>query len=378
MTQEGTLRNLVISGHKVSGKWEFRSGLEKIGEEPWIVKTVMTNNTKGARGFIRYFRYFYESWKIFLHRSRYKRIVSWDQFFGLLIAFYVMFFHASRCPEIYVMGFIYIPKKGLKGKLYEWFVMKALSCTKVRRVFVYSNYEKQFYEKYFGVQDDNLFTSVKLGIEDEWDDYKDVVQKGDYYVAAGRSNRDYDFLYDSWDASYGDLKIICDTCDLKPKPGVHILRNCYDEKYRMEVAQCKAVIIPLLREKVSSGQLSALHAAMFGKPVLYTHNFTLEEYVLNDETGILIEKDETGLEDAIVQLDKPWNYQCMSKCTREKFEREFSLYELGKAIGQYVFAASEEVKQEVPVEVETVALPEESVQNDVPVVEEEENVQIAV
>ena len=343
-------KNLIITGHKISGKWSFCEGLESYGGEPWLVNTVITNRRSGLQGKIRYFRYFSAAWKIFRRRKDYKRVVAWDQFFGLILAFYVMFFRVKWCPDIYIMGFIYLKKKGLKGELYEWFIMKALSCGNVRRVFVYSDHESDYYKKYFGV-DDDLFTSIRLGVEDEYEAYKKIIKKGDYFVAAGNSNRDYDFLYNSWDdmcwdnmfGSTGKLRIICDKLTFKNRKYIRILNNCFGADYREELAQSCGVIIPLKNENVSSGQLVAIHAAMFGKPVLYTKNYSLDQYIDNGVTGFMIEKTKEGLIEGLTKINNDDVYNTVSHNARAKFEREFSLYDLGCSVGKYVFS---ELKEE--------------------------------
>lgn len=61
------------------------------------------------------------------------------------------------------------------------------------------------YSNLFGI-DKERFSVMKLGIEDMKKDYPCEKTDKQYFLSAGRSNRDYSFLCDAWDTmnkSYG-------------------------------------------------------------------------------------------------------------------------------------------------------------------------------
>lgn len=328
------MSNLIIIGNAINKNWPFKKGLEDGSGEKWEVRTCTTNKFNGVNKYTRYLKYFSVPFSVFLNRKKYEKIVTWDQFFGLVLACYMRFFKVKKTPDIYAMAFIYRPKHGLVRKIYEKFVRYAITSGKLKKVILFSDSEAEYYANFFNVSK-TLFISETLGVEDVAEKYNHTVDNNEtYYVSPGRSNRDYDSLYDAWPQDEDNLYIICDTRKENDKSNVIHKRDCHGEEYLKAISKAKAVIIPLLDEKVSSGQLVFEHAAMFGKPVIVSENNTLERYIENNKTGFIIPKTKEALIDAVSRLKDEETYKEMSKNARKKFEADFNVYNLGKRIGE--------------------------------------------
>ncbi len=156
------------------------------------------------------------------------------------------------------------------------------------------------------------------------------------YLAAGRSNRDYDFLRDAWSGHGESLCIISDRESARDTQTIHYEKNCHGDDYLRLLAQARAVIIPLRAGDFSSGQLVVLQAAMLGKPVIVTENDTIRDYIEDGITGFIIPKRKEALWDALQQLEDEKRYEQICRNAREKFVKDFSLYELGCRVGQQV------------------------------------------
>ena len=162
-----------------------------------------------------------------------------------------------------------------------------------------------------------------------------ICNPDNFYLAAGRSNRDYKFLVDAWSKRKECLKIICDTLSLKSIPdNIEILADCHDNDFFRELAKCKAVIVPLEDTHISSGQLVIIQAMMYGKPVVVTENDTVKDYVDVGRTGVVIKKTEKDLSAAIAALSNETYYKEMSAAERRQYENRFSVYAMGTAIGK--------------------------------------------
>lgn len=48
--------------------------------------------------------------KIAKDHKNYNKVLAWQQFYGLILAFYFRMFHVQDVPEIVVLTFIYRPK----------------------------------------------------------------------------------------------------------------------------------------------------------------------------------------------------------------------------------------------------------------------------
>lgn len=330
------LENMILVDYHVTDNWEFRRALEEETKENWIIDYLVTNTKhKGWQNLIRYFLYFCFPIKILLKIKRYKNIVAWQQFFGLILAAYLRFFHMpSERINIYVMEMIYKSKKGIVGKIYERFIRYAITSEYIKRIFVFSEKEKELYCNIFDVSE-NRMEVLQLGIEDSWEDYSQEIHDGGYYIAAGRSNRDYDFLINVWKSEY-KLKIICDDFKCETEKNIEVLKNCYNDKYMKELAGCHAVIIPLLDKYISSGQLVALQSMMLGKPVIVIHNDVIKDYIVDDFSGYIIEKDPKLFWSKIRKLENKMEYDRISRNARMEFEKGFSVLAMGKKVGSCI------------------------------------------
>ena len=108
-------KNVILVDNDVQNDWKFKEALEKSTNEMWEIYKVISNKNHGNKLqlFIRYIKYFMAPMIIFLKRKSYKRVLAWQQFYGLILAFYFRMFKVKKTPDITIMTFIYKPKKML-------------------------------------------------------------------------------------------------------------------------------------------------------------------------------------------------------------------------------------------------------------------------
>lgn len=328
-------KNVILVDFNASEDWEFRNVIEKTTGIKWIVYSAASNENHGGilQKLIRYGKYFLTPIKIVINRNDYNKVLAWQQFYGLILAFYFRLMHIKESPEIVVLTFIYKPKKSLIGKIYDKFMRYIVTSGYVKYFVVFSESEKKRYADYFDIPE-SRFVFETLGYEDKT---KDVprVESGEFYLAAGRSNRDYKFLTEAWSKRKEKLEIICDTLNLKnATDNIEILTNCHDDDFFRELAKCRAVIVPLEDTHISSGQLVIIQAMMYGKPVIVTENDTVTDYIDSGRTGLVIKKTEKDLSDAIAALADEKYYEEISAAERCRYESKFSVYAMGTAIGK--------------------------------------------
>ena len=327
-------KNAILVDFETPKKWEFLDAIEVATNEKWVVEKCISNRNFGnfLQKVIRYVKYFFEPFKVFLHRKDYSRILGWQQFYGLILAFYFRLFRVKNAPEITVMTFIYKPKSSLIGGRYEKFVRYCVTSNYIQNIIVHSEKERHFYANYFHIPVEK-FVFVKLGIEDRTKEIP-ISKPKNYYLAPGRSNRDYSFLLSAWNGNI-PLKIVCDSLDMQVKDkSIEILRNCHGDEYLKLLSECHAVVVPLEDVHASSGQLVILQAMMYGKPLIVTENEGVRDYMVDSEDGYIIEKEQVSLNEAIVQIEE--HYSDISLNGRKHFEEKFSLYQEGLAIGNII------------------------------------------
>ena len=327
--------NVILIDYDAPNDWEFHKAIEKATGNKWRVYKAVSNENHGGvlQKFIRYAKYFLVPMKIAKDHKNYNKVLAWQQFYGLILAFYFRMFRIKNAPEIVVLTFIYKPKKSFVGKVYDKFMRYIVTSGYIKYFVVFSESEKKRYADCFDAPEAR-FVFETLGYEDKTQEVP-ICNPDNVYLAAGRSNRDYKFLVDAWSKRKEHLKIICDTLSLKSVPdNIEILADCHDNDFFRELAKCKAVIVPLEDTHISSGQLVIIQAMMYGKPVVVTENDTVKDYVDTGRTGAVIKKTEKDLSAAIAALSNEAYYEEMSAAERRQYENKFSVYAMGTAIGK--------------------------------------------
>lgn len=269
----------------------FINALNRNGSGTWIVKRKVTNNLHGGivKNFLRFMWYFLFPLSIVLKRHNYNKIVGWQQFYGLNVAFFSRLLHLKKTNEIYVMTFIYKKKNGLAGSIYHKYMNYVVTSKYIDKFICFAKEEVEYYNSIFGVNE-NKFVYMPLGLEPVKG--IDVSDEG-YVFAAGRSNRNYDFLIDVLSGSRIETKIVCDTYhNGKTGGNIKIYNDCHGDSMLRLMAKSHIVAIPLDNVQISSGQLVVLQAMALGKPVICTASKGTNDYVVNNVTGFLIKNEK--------------------------------------------------------------------------------------
>lgn len=335
------MKKAILTDFLPKEEWTFQRELEKETKSKWEILCLQSNNNHGGtvQTAIRYLKYFYLPFRVFLKRE-YDCILAWQQFYGIILAFYLRLFCSKYNPQLTVMTFIFKPKESWLGRLYFWFVHYAVTSKYIDRIIVCSHAEVMYYTNLFGVEE-GKFVFIPLGIEDERNTVLAELEHQRQCVSAGRSNRDYDFLKTAWEKQNRELRIICDEIETLNTKNVVCLKNTFGDAYLKEIAKAHAVIVPLKSERISSGQLVLLHAMMLGKPVIVTHNSAVQDYICNGVNGIVIEKTDEALDEALKRLEDHDYYHQICNNARETFEHEFSLGSFGAQIGKMLKEAAQ-------------------------------------
>ena len=325
-------KNLILVDYDCPEEWKFKKGLFDSTDEQWEVKKLISNvNHSGKmQNIIRYLKYFVFPLYIFINRNRYKRVIGWQQFFGLILAFYCRLFRVKDAPDIYVMTFIYNKKCSRLGRIYERFVKYCISSEAIKKIIVFSDTEPAYYSTIFNV-DESLFVTIQLGIEDIIHKYD--ISDNKRFLSAGRSNRDYDFLLNNWTDKL-ELDIVSDILKKSESEKIKIYNSIHGESFYKMLAKCHAVIISLKDENISSGQLVILEAMMLKKPIICTKNKAVENYIDTGINGVIIDKDIMSLEKAIQYIEE--HYIELTENARSKYESKYTEYQMGLNIGKLI------------------------------------------
>lgn len=328
------LKNVILVDGIVDEQWDYKVAVEKITGEKWEILCNVPNQREGRRirVILRYIKYFLFSFSIFIKRKKFQKVIAWQQFYGLIVAFYCRLFKVKHFPDIYVMTFIYKPKKIL---LYNWFIHYIITSGYIKKLIVLSDSEKRYYAELFGI-DESIFHCTRIGVPDLSEKIEHKPDRKKYWLSVGRSNRDYSFLQRAWKKEWGNMIVISDSYREPEKDGITCLKDCFGDDYIQMLADCYAVVIPLDDPHISSGSLSFLQAMMLSKPVIVTENDTVHDYIQSGYNAYIINKNNYELEQVVLRLEDYDCYNTIANNARKSYVENFSEYSLGEDIGKLI------------------------------------------
>lgn len=327
------MKNVVLIDFPKLEDWEFIEELNKQTNLEWEELELVSNELRKSKlsNIIRYIKYFLFPFRVFLTRKRYSKIIAWQQFYGLLYAFYSRIFHVKKKNTLIIMTFIYKPKSGLIGKIYHKFMNYIVTSKYVDKFICFSKNECEYYANMFKVEKEK-FAFCTLGIENiEIKDNEILNEKT--IISCGRSNRDYEFLYNTLSKTEYKLNIISDECKLENTNNITVYNNIMGQEFLEMLNKSYLVVITLKDENISAGQLVILQAMQLGKPVICTNSNTVTDYIENGINGFIIKKDESELLELIEKLyNNEELYDKISSKQKEIFKEKYSVRALGKQI----------------------------------------------
>lgn len=331
------MENLILVDMPVNNDWELKQGIEEVTKSKWKIKykegRLSCSKVKRLSNFIYYPLY------ILLSSSKVKRIVAWQQFYGLMYCFYNRIFKLNRSVDVTIMTFIYKERRGFIGKLYRIFISFCIDSHNLKNIVVFSKREVNLYASIFPSIKDK-FVFFPLGIQPiDTTRFRIVksLQVQDYIFTAGSSNRDYDFLISALENTTYNLKIACKGLKNKHQSSNIEILDIHSDKMLEYLFNCKIVVIPLKDLNISSGQLMILQAMQLGKPIIVSNNKGVYDYIDDKETGFIINNEKEILLDKIEALYKDNElYKRISKNQKKRFIERFSILNLGREIGRII------------------------------------------
>ena len=100
----------VIFVEWVSDGWKFQEGIEEVTGIVQDVIHLPNFFGKRLKTLIRFGKYFNYAFYIFLRRHRYERIITLQQYHGLIFAFLCRLFRVKKNSTLIIMTFIYKKK----------------------------------------------------------------------------------------------------------------------------------------------------------------------------------------------------------------------------------------------------------------------------
>lgn len=336
-TEQSPFGNVLLVDFAMGNDWQFLDGLRAATSEEWEVRVHQTNHLHGSpwKNLRRCLEYIFFPWTVLCGRRRYRRVVAWQQFFGVSLAFWLRLFHLPKRFDLTVMTFIYKPKRGALGRIYFRFMRYAVASRYVDRIVCYARTECRSYSRIFGVPEEK-FVFLPLGVpEEETTETAEPEvhpESADYIFATGRSNRNYPLLLSVMRlVPLRKLRIACEE-DLGVLPeSVEVIHGCYGADMMQRLKASYLVAIPLSDPNISSGQLCALQAMQQGKPIVASRSAGLQDYLKDGETALLVDADAAAWSRAIERLYSDSElYARLSQNARQMYLQHYTERAMGE------------------------------------------------
>lgn len=312
---------------------DFVKILENTTSCKWVINQKVTNHLHGGilKNIIRFIIYFIYPLKILRKRKKIDKIIGWQQFYGLNYAFWCRTFRLEKVNDLTIMTFIYKKKSGVIGFLYHKYMQYIVTSKYIDRFICFAKEECSYYSDLFGIAKDK-FVFIQLGEGDLRTRNADICDNG-YLFATGRSNRNYDFIIDILANTPYKLIIACDDYKRHNLPqNIAVLSDCYGDDMLSMMAKCHCVVVPLKDLTMSSGQLVVLQAMSMGKPVICTKSYGIRDYIINEETGLLVDNNRHDWLDALSCLDDKKIWSFISKRSLAVYKYNFTQHAMYKRI----------------------------------------------
>lgn len=318
LNEKHQMKNLLLFDYYVDASNKWVQIFNTVSGVEWQSKYKVLNCYHGSiwKNCLRYIGYFTLPLSIVVRRKQWHQIVGVQQFFALNFAFWCRLFHLKKVNEVIVLTFIYKRRKGFVGDMYHKYMRYMVESRYVDKLVVFSHEECRYYASIFK-NCENKFVFTPYGIEPVSID--DIADEG-FLFAAGRSNRNYDFMLNMLSDSSYNVKIACDSYHKKVKDDhIQILTNCYGNDMLKIMAKCHCVLVPLEDLNISSGQLVILQAMSLGKPVVCTDADGIKDYVNHGVTGYVVDNDVNEWKRCLKQLNDNLLYEKMAKAAKSEF-----------------------------------------------------------
>ena len=335
-------KNVALFDSSYDEAKEFIEGLKKETKLDWEAIVCTSNKgRKGINNIIRYIKYFFFPFKIFLTRKKYNIIIGWQEFYGLLFAFYCDLFKVKKNNYLIIKNFIYKPKRGIIGKMYYKFMNKIVHSKYVDVFICASKTMIDYCSEVFNISKDK-FCFLPFGVND-FSQKKSFTKEPteDYFLSLGRSNRDWKLLINTFKGNNQKLIIICDELKYDEKDltdNIIIKNDVWGDDTLEYIYNCKCMIIPIENGRIASGDTVLIQAMSFSKPIIITKPSCLaDDYVEDGVNGLIVEKKCDSMNNAITRIINDTELcKELSKNSRNRYTTEHSLKKYGSRVGEII------------------------------------------
>lgn len=327
-----TRKNLVAIDMPPDNAEGLLESLSKKTGLSWQYATCISNKRNNkVENLVRYIKYFTYPFKLFCNRRQISNLVAWQEFYGILFAFYSRLFHVKKRTRLVILTFMYTPKNGLVGKLYKSFIRYSICNEYVDHIVCFSKEEISYYIKEFNL-DPKIISFLPVAVK-KLGQFDTQIDSRKYIFSAGRSGRDFDFLIRSLNNTPYHVIIADNSTTVVPADNITIDKGSTGNDMLELMAHSYCVVTPLKSALKSAGHLMSLQAFQMGKPVICTDSAGMRPYLEDGYNGFFIKNTALSLIAAIKKLYEDDSLYAQMSANALDTYKEYSFAKLGERIG---------------------------------------------
>ncbi len=257
-------------------------------------------------------------------------ILFGEQFVGLYYALFCRLFFWVRNPSrSMVLQLIYNRKPGLIGACYRAIYGWLIKSPSLNYLVCHASLEREYYRTEFGETTGKKVVFVPFGRNTpEKPGTAKPIATERYFFSGGTSNRDYRTLVDAFRGIKARLVIACHANDIRGldlPDNVTARHDVFGVSFQDHIDKAYAVILPILRNEVSAGQLVLIDAMRSGKASIVTSGSCMEDYVDQSCAVSVSRQDAQALAKAVNDLEADEAVcQRLGSAARLRYEHEFT------------------------------------------------------
>ncbi|NET58562.1 MAG: glycosyltransferase family 4 protein [Symploca sp. SIO2E6] len=338
---------ILISWLQGKKEWPFRKVFDNRFNKVDLLEVNMpTNFSSRLQTILRVWPcYFKLAWLGFLQGKRYDVFIDYTCVAGLFLGIFYSLFPFINRPKIILLKFIYIQRH---NKFYEKlrYLFWRWGLTAVDLAICHSRAEAQRHSNYFH-SERKKFVFVPIGVDPSKVEQFRVTDPGEEYIlAAGFSNRDYPTFLSAVSSIDMPVVIIAKKYNLdgcKITAHVQVFYDIYRQEYYTKLQNAAFVVVPIDDPTVSAGQLVALEAMYFGKPVIATKTQGLIDYIEDGCSGVLVTPGNVeSMRKAILEFkNNPDHARNISATGEAIIKSKFNVENFANTVADYAVAVIE-------------------------------------
>jgi len=285
----------------------------------------------------RHFSYILLAMQTLRRQKNYDVLIFWQQFIGIYYALFARLVMTYPQHAV-ILTFIYKRRKSIIGFFHRIIYRLTVNSDAISSLVVHSELELKHYCRIF--QHCDKFEFIRVGTRHPLKNLA-LNGTGDYFFAAGRSNRDYPTLIEAFRSQPYTLKVACLQESLR---GMDLPENvephfeAYGSKYLELLQHAYAVIIPIDDVHISAGQLVLIEALRLGKVCIVTEGPCLKDYIDPSCMFTVPPHDPAALAKMVDKLYNERGWFEMIARARELYERQYTITQYGERLSKYVFS----------------------------------------